>query len=46
LNANEAAKYKLQGDALTSSKLATAGTREGERGYELAPGSYNFAVKQ
>ena len=46
LNPNEAANYMLEGEALASSKLAKAGTREGERGYELAPGSYNFEVKQ
>jgi len=46
LNATEAAKYKLEGEGLSSSKRAKAGTRESESGYELAPGSYNFTVKQ
>jgi alpha-L-rhamnosidase len=46
LNATEAAKYKLNGEAISTSKLAKTSTREGESGYELGPGSYNFEVKQ
>ncbi len=46
LNTTEAAKYKLEGEVLSSSKRAKPGTREGESGYELAPGSYNFTVTQ
>ena len=46
LNATEAAKYKLNGEAISTSKLAKTSTREGESGYELAPGSYKFEVKQ
>jgi alpha-L-rhamnosidase len=46
LKANDAAKYKLNGEAISSSKLAKSGARDSESGYELASGSYNFAVTQ
>lgn len=46
LNTTDAAKYKLNGEAISASKLAKAASREGERGYELAPGIYNFTVTQ
>ncbi len=45
LSAAEAAKYKLDGVALSASKLAKAGTQNGKSGYELAPGNYSFVVK-
>ncbi len=45
LNANEAAKYKLEGAPLTGSKLAKATTRGQESGFELAAGSYSFMVE-
>jgi alpha-L-rhamnosidase len=44
LEANDAAKYTLDGEAISSSKRARADTREGESGYELAPGSYSFTM--
>jgi alpha-L-rhamnosidase len=44
LDAAEAGKYKLEGVPLTESKLARATTRDGQSGYELAPGSYHFIV--
>ena len=45
LNANEAAKYKLDGVTLPASKLAKTLTRDGESGFELGAGSYTFAVE-
>ncbi len=45
LNADEAAKYKLEGAELPASKLAKALTRDGESGFELGAGSYTFAVE-
>lgn len=45
LNADEAAKYKIDGTALTVSKLVKAITRDGESGFELGAGSYTFAVE-
>ena len=44
LSAEQAAKYKLDGVALSDSKLAKAVTRDGRSGYELAAGSYSFLV--
>jgi alpha-L-rhamnosidase len=44
LNAEQAAKYKLNGVPLTASKTAVAATHGGHSGFELAPGSYTFAV--
>jgi alpha-L-rhamnosidase len=44
LNAGESARWKLEGVALTESKLAEAVTREGQSGYELGAGSYAFVV--
>jgi alpha-L-rhamnosidase len=44
LSADEAAKYKLDGASISESKLATATTRNGQSGFELAPGTYNFVV--
>jgi hypothetical protein len=44
LDGSEAAKYKLDGAPLASSKLAKAVTRDGASGYELAAGSYSFQV--
>jgi alpha-L-rhamnosidase len=46
LNSAEAAKFKLEGEAISASKLAKSAVRDGEAGYELAPGSYNFVVTQ
>jgi alpha-L-rhamnosidase len=45
LNAGEAARYKLEGVALTESKLAKAAARGQESGFELAAGSYSFTVQ-
>jgi len=45
LSAEEAAKYKLEGAPLAASKLAKAAERGGQSGFELAAGSYNFAVE-
>jgi alpha-L-rhamnosidase len=44
LSADEAAKYKLNGAALASSKLAQTTTQNGQQGYEIASGSYTFTV--
>jgi alpha-L-rhamnosidase len=44
LSTNEAAKYKLDGVALASSKLAKAQTRDGESGFVLGAGQYTFSV--
>jgi len=44
VDANAAAKYKLEGVSLNDSKLAKAATRDGQSGFELAPGSYGFTV--
>ncbi len=44
LSADEAAKYKLDGAALTDSKLASSTTKNNQQGFELAPGSYTFTV--
>jgi alpha-L-rhamnosidase len=46
LRAAEVAKYKLDGEAISASKLAKVGKRDGESGFELAPGNYNFVVTQ
>jgi len=46
LNAADAPKYKLDGTALPGNARAKAATREGQNGFELAPGSYTFEVKQ
>jgi hypothetical protein len=45
VSAAEAANYELEGVPLAASKLAKAATRDGQSGYELASGSYSFAVK-
>jgi alpha-L-rhamnosidase len=44
LNAEEAAKYKLEGVPLSQSKQARAVTRAGWSGFELEAGSYTFTV--
>jgi alpha-L-rhamnosidase len=44
VTADEAARYKLDGAALASSRMAKAVTRNGQSGYELSPGSYSFEV--
>jgi alpha-L-rhamnosidase len=44
VSADQAGKYKLEGAALSGSKLAKAATRDGQSGYELAAGSYSFQV--
>ncbi len=44
LSAVEAAKYKVDGVGITESKLAKAGARGGQSGFELAAGSYSFEV--
>jgi alpha-L-rhamnosidase len=44
LNAEEAAKYKLEGVPLSQSKQAKAVTRAGWSGFELEAGSYTFTV--
>ncbi len=45
VNVNEAASYKLEGVALTASKLAKATILGQKTGFELAAGSYTFEVK-
>ena len=45
LSADEAAKYKLEGAPLAASELTKATTRDGQRGFALAAGSYSFAVE-
>lgn len=44
LNADEAAKYTIEGVPLAASKLARAGSRAGQSGFELPAGSYRFSV--
>src|SRR5580692_10022255 len=44
ISADESAKYKLNGAALASSKLAQNTTQNGQQGYEIASGSYTFTV--
>ena len=44
MTAGQSASYKLEGDPLSSSKLARAITRDGQNGYELAAGSYTLQV--
>jgi hypothetical protein len=44
LNAEEAAKFKLDGAMLKVSKLAKAETREGVPGFVLAPDQYTLSV--
>ena len=45
LSADQAANYKIDGTALADSKVVTASNRAGASGFELAPGSYSFAVR-
>ena len=45
LSADETGNYKLDGVSIAESELAKAGNRGGQRGFELAPGSYSFAVR-
>jgi len=44
LSASEAASYKLESSPLTGNTLATSGNRDGQDGFELAPGSYTFEI--
>jgi alpha-L-rhamnosidase len=44
VTADEAAKYKLDGAPLKSSKLAKAETRDGQAGFALEAGQYTFSV--
>ena len=44
MDANEAAKYTIEGVPLAASKLARAGSRAGQSGFELPAGSYTFSV--
>ncbi|MGD0737195.1 MAG: family 78 glycoside hydrolase catalytic domain [Terracidiphilus sp.] len=44
VSASEAAHYKLGGTRLTESKLTNGTTRDGQNGFELPSGSYEFAV--
>jgi hypothetical protein len=44
VNADEAAKYMLEGVPLGKSKNARAITRENRTGFELEAGSYTFTV--
>jgi alpha-L-rhamnosidase len=46
LSASEASRYKLDGETISTNKLAKSATRDGDTGFELAPGSYNFVVTQ
>jgi len=45
LSAADASKYKLDGAPLADSKLVKAATRDGQSGFELPAGSYNFSVE-
>ena len=45
VSAAKAARFTLDGVPLAESKLAKAATRDGQSGFELAAGSYSFAVK-
>ena len=44
MNANQAAKYTIEGASLAAGKLARAGSRAGQSGFELPAGSYTFSV--
>jgi len=44
LNEAEAARWSLAGTLLAQNKLATHTTRNGQAGYELPAGEYNFTV--
>jgi hypothetical protein len=44
LNADEAARYKLEGVPLSESNLAKAITRGEQSSFELQSGSYSFQV--
>jgi alpha-L-rhamnosidase len=44
LSAGDAAKYKLDSVAISQSASVKAATQDGQSGFELAPGSYTFAV--
>ena len=41
----QALKYKLQGVALVGNPRTNATTRDGETGFELQPGTYNFEIE-
>lgn len=45
IDAQDAARYSLDGTALMESKLVRATTHGGEKGFELEAGTYAFAVK-
>ncbi len=45
LSAEAAARYKLDGATLAGNRNATAATRNGRSGFELAAGSYSFEVQ-
>jgi alpha-L-rhamnosidase len=45
LNTEAAARYKLDGAPLAESRDATAASRNGQTGFELAAGSYSFDVQ-
>jgi alpha-L-rhamnosidase len=42
--AGDAAKYKMNGVALSDNRQLKAGTREGQQGFELPAGTYTFEV--
>jgi alpha-L-rhamnosidase len=44
MSSAEAANYKLNGELLNTSKLASASTKDGLTGYTLAAGTYDFEV--
>ena len=44
LSADEAAKYKLDGVAISQSTSAKSSSRDGQSGFALAAGSYTFVV--
>ena len=44
MNAEEAARYKLEGTPLTQSTLVKASSRGEESGFELASGTYTFLI--
>jgi alpha-L-rhamnosidase len=45
LSAAEAAKYKLEDSPLIGNSKATSNTRNGQSGFELESGTYNFVIE-
>jgi alpha-L-rhamnosidase len=44
LSAADSSKYKLDGASLSANNRVRAATKEGQTGFELAPGSYSFTI--